>query len=320
MAVDEAEAIKLRVAVLCGGPSPEREVSLSSGRAVHEALAGLGVASRLVDLPAADLLPLDEVECDVAFNALHGEFGEDGAVQRLLEERGLAYTASRAPACERAFDKVRAKRLFARRGLPTPAWTGIGPDEPLQPALAAAGLDIPVVAKPVHGGSSQGVTLVGDRGELQAAVAAAAEYDRAVLVERLIEGREVTVGMLDGEALPVVELRTPRTFYDYTAKYADEKTEYLCPAPLPQAAAEEARRVGLAACEAVGAEHFARVDLRLDRDLRPYLLEVNTVPGFTSHSLLPKAAAAVGIDFPHLCLRIVALGWARHQARAESRR
>ncbi|MFH0911304.1 MAG: D-alanine--D-alanine ligase [Planctomycetota bacterium] len=312
MAGKKRDVKMLSIAVLCGGPSSEREVSLESGRAVHAALASLGMKTRLVDIRGQDLSELKGLVFDILFNALHGAFGEDGKLQRLLNEAGLAYTGSNPSACERAFDKLRAKALFAVRGIPTPAWTALGDRESPRYALERENLSLPVVVKPVRGGSSQGVTLVHEEKDLARGMAAAAAFDRAILIESLIRGRELTVGILDGHPLPAIELRTPREFYDYAAKYSDDRTQYLCPADLEPELRRRTEEASIAAWNAVGAEHFARIDLILSPDGTPYILEVNTIPGFTSHSLLPKAAAAAGMDFPRLCLKIVELGWERH--------
>ncbi len=314
-ALDEAR--RLRTAVLCGGPSAEREVSLDSGRAVTAALREAGVPVECVELADATPGPLDGLDPDICFNALHGAFGEDGALQRLLDERGLAYTGSGAAACALAFDKTAAKDALAAAGVPTPAWTVVAPGTDAAAAVASAGLAGAVVTKPVRGGSSQGVTLVRERSALAAGVRCAQAYDGRVLIEQLIEGRELTVGVLDGEALPVIELATDRAFYDYEAKYLADDTRYLCPADLPTAVAARVTETALAACAAFGLQHFARVDCMLDADGTPWVLEGNAIPGFTGHSLLPKAAAAAGIAFPELCLRILALGWARHRQRTE---
>jgi D-alanine-D-alanine ligase len=300
-----------RVAVLCGGPSAEREVSVASGRAVHQALRGAGLSSTLVVLEGADLAEMAGLEVEIVFNALHGAFGEDGTVQRLLAARGLPYTGSRPDACALAFDKAEAKRVFHERGVPTPPWLTLTESDGQAAALVTETLRLPVAVKPVRGGSSQGVSLVTGIDELGPALGAALGYDDRAMVETLVRGRELTVGVLEGEALPVVELRTPRAFYDYEAKYRDEQTEYLCPAELPAEAEAATRQAALEACGWLGAEHVARVDLILDENDRPWVLEVNIIPGLTDHSLLPKAAAAAGIAFPDLCIRLLELAWRR---------
>jgi D-alanine-D-alanine ligase len=304
----------LKVLVLCGGLSAEREVSFDSGRAVHAALLQAEAEAQLLDLGRDDLSQLEGRSFDILFNALHGAFGEDGRMQCLLDKQGIPYTGSRAPACEVAFDKMQSKKIFERAEVPTPRWCMIHESDVPEEAMARHEIGLPVVVKPVRGGSSQGVKLVHCQDGLRSAVDGALQYDGTVLLETLVQGRELTVGILDGRALPVIELRTRREFYDYEAKYRDDDTEYLCPADLSEMVRTQVCEAALAANEAVGAEHFSRVDIMLDASGRPQVLEVNIIPGFTSHSLLPKAARADGIEFPNLCAKIVELGWNRHIA------
>jgi D-alanine-D-alanine ligase len=305
----------LRVGVLCGGPSAEREVSLQSGAAVVDALRDMGLDPEQVVLDDRTVEHLP-ARFDLLFNALHGAFGEDGELQTRLDDLGLPVTGGCAPlsaAC--AFDKAASKSAFGAHEVPTPEWAVIEAGADPAEALAASTLSLPVAVKPIRAGSSQGVTLVERSEDLPGAVEAARAYDNRVMLERLIRGRELTVGLLAGEVLPVVEMRARRGFYDYEAKYTDEGTEYLCPAPLLEREAVAVRTAAADALASLGRSDMARVDLLLEEG-QPWVLEVNTVPGFTSHSLLPKAAAAAGIPFGELCLQLLTMAWQRRPAEA----
>lgn len=299
-----------RIAVLCGGPGVERDVSLQSGACVTEALlaAGLHAEKHVVSGDPGDIVNLD---ADLAFLALHGEFGEDGTVQRLLEERGLPYTGSDPATSALAMDKHAAKRVFAKHDIPTPAGVLLRMGDTPARCVEEAGLAYPVVVKPNSRGSSVGVQIVRAPDSLAEAVAAARAIDDAVLVETFLAAREMTVGLLGGTMLPVVELRTGREFYDFEAKYLSDATEYICPAPLDAGEAERIKEVAKRAVDALGIRDMGRVDILLAGDV-PYVLEINTIPGMTSHSLLPKAGAAAGWSFPELCRRIAELAWTRH--------
>lgn len=303
----------LRVLVLCGGESPERAVSLDSGRAVFAALRQAGANVSFAPLERDDLSGVDLDAVDIVFNACHGAFGEDGVLQELLARRGVVLTGSGAAACELAFDKVRSKEAFVSRGVPTPAWTVAMQPAEAQQRLEEGVLRLPVVAKPARGGSSQGVTLVREAPALPSAVASALAYGDVVLLEHLVAGRELTVGLLGQRALPIIELETKRSFYDYDAKYRDDDTTYLCPAPLDPVAAAAVAEAGRAAFAAVGGRDLGRVDVILDAQGTPQVLEVNMIPGFTSHSLLPKAAAEAGLPFGELCLELLRLAWERRE-------
>lgn len=284
-----------RVAVLMGGPSTEREVSLASGAAVVDGLRQAGYAVTPVDVRGEDVdLPAGT---DAVFIALHGAFGEDGTVQALLDARGMPYTGSGAVASRSAMDKLATKTILSERDIPVP------PHEVLTDG-ALCDLRPPVVVKPAAGGSSIGIHLVRREPELAAAVADARRFGGAVIAEPYIEGRELTVGIVAGEALPVIEILAPGKWYDYGAKYKGG-TRYLMPAPIPEFVAEACRRYALATFEALGCRGMGRVDFRLDASEKPYVLETNSIPGFTPTSLLPKAAAAAGIGFPELCDRIL---------------
>ncbi|MEP0848022.1 MAG: D-alanine--D-alanine ligase [Phycisphaerae bacterium] len=289
----------LRVTVLAGGPSAERAVSLDSGRAVAEALRRRGHAVRLADIGPDDLSALDHA-ADVVFPALHGPFGEDGQVQRILEQRGIRFVGSGSRASALAMDKVAAKKVAAELGVLTAEYEVVC-------AGQTPTLPVPVVVKPVDQGSSVGTAIVKDPGELPAAAAAVCvEFGRA-LVERFIQGDEVTVGVIDGVALPPICIRAKRGFYDYEAKYRDERTEYLFEAGLAPEVLARAAQQSLRLFVAMGCRHLGRVDWIVDADGRAWFLELNTIPGFTSHSLTPMAAARAGIPFDELVERLVYL-------------
>ena len=284
-----------RVAVLMGGPSSERDVSLRSGAAVAQGLreAGYEVAAVALDGCALELPP----EAEAVFLALHGAFGEDGTVQAMLDERGVPYTGSGAAASRLAMDKVASKRVFEAHGIPTAAYQVARPGD-------RCGLPLPVFVKPPREGSSIGVHKVERESEWDAAVADARRFGDEVLVEAFIAGREVTVGVVDGQVLPAVEIVADEAWYDYKAKYGGG-SRYRVPAPLDPPAAERCGQLGLAVYRALGCRGMGRVDFRLAEDGRPFVLEMNTIPGFTPTSLLPKAAAAAGMDFATLCDRIM---------------
>lgn len=281
-----------------GGFSSEREVSLRSGAAVAKGLrlggyrvTEVDIRGREFDLPAGT---------DAVFIALHGEFGEDGQIQSLLEQRGVPYTGSNPAASRLAFDKEKSKRVLLDRRVRTP------PFEVLRPGRRRT-LPLPVVVKPVRQGSSFGVHRVARESEWEAALADALGYNGAVIVEPFIDGKELTVGLVGDEALPAIEIRAPDNNYDYRAKYTKGVTEYLAPAPLSKAETEQCRDLALATYRALGGRGMGRVDLRLAPDGDLYVLELNTIPGFTETSLLPKAAAVAGYSFAELCVRIVGL-------------
>jgi D-alanine-D-alanine ligase len=293
-----------RVAVLFGGDSAEREVSLKSGRQVLAGLQRGGVDAHPVD-PAVDgLQPLFDGGYDRAFIVLHGRGGEDGVIQGLLEACGLPYTGSGVLASALSMDKLRCKQLFVGAGLPTPEFELLGAGSDWSGVVERLGL--PLFVKPALEGSSIGISKVTAAADLEAAWRAAARYDDTVLVERFCSGAEYTVALLGERALPAIRLETPHDFYDYDAKYLADDTRYLCPCGLP--AEEEARLLRLSerAFAAVGGRGWGRVDLMLDGDGQPRLLEVNTVPGMTDHSLVPMAARVAGIEFDDLVLRILA--------------
>jgi D-alanine-D-alanine ligase len=292
-----------RVAVLYGGSSSEREVSLDTGAAVLEALVAAGVDAMGWDPAERPLTRLASDGCDRAWIALHGPGGEDGALQGALEWLGIPYTGSGVLASALAMDKVRSKHLFHSAGIPTPEYAVLR--KPGHAALAADHLGYPLIVKPSGQGSSVGMSKVFEPPELEAAVLDAFEYGSEVLVERCIVGRELTVAVLQGKALPSIRIETPRVFYDYRAKYASDRTEYFCPGAASDDEEAELSSLAIAAFTELGCRGWGRVDFMCGQGEGPSVLEVNTVPGMTSHSLVPMAARASGIDFPALCWRIL---------------
>ncbi|MCD8350344.1 MAG: D-alanine--D-alanine ligase [Planctomycetaceae bacterium] len=295
------------VAVLCGGPGGEREVSLASGQEVYAALVRAGVTCTKVVVPAEHPeVMLEKLLCDVAVMMLHGEFGEDGQAQEILERRGIAFTGSASDACNRAMNKAGTKILMENAGIPTPRWATADVPSRAAEAVEAAGLRYPLFVKPNHSGSSVGVSRVDSPEGLLPAAEKAMVGDNLIVIEESVQGREFTVSWLDGELLPVIELNAQETFYDYKAKYLSDETRYTCPADIPAELAELMGRYTAETVAAVGARDLARVDIMLGQD-GPTLLEINTSPGFTSHSLLPMAAAATGLTMEMVCLKLVAM-------------
>jgi D-alanine-D-alanine ligase len=292
-----------KVAVLMGGPSAEREVSLKSGQAVLAGLLEAGVDTFAVDADAAVLRELETRGADRAFIALHGPWGEDGVIQGALETIGMPYTGSGVLGSALAMDKLRSKQVWMSTGIPTPAFTVLHGEQDLDAANGELGL--PMFVKPSREGSSLGVTKVTGGENLHSAWSAARALDACVLAEQCIQGKELTIAILGGNALPAIRLETPHTFYDYAAKYEADTTRYLCPCGLEVSLEQQLQTLALAAFEALGCSGWGRVDLMLDEAERPYFLEVNTVPGMTDHSLVPMAAQAAGITFPQLVTHIL---------------
>ncbi len=295
-----------RVGVLCGGASAEREVSLKSGNAVHAALVQQQVDSVLIDTADGFPASLQAAGVDVAFIALHGRGGEDGCMQGFLETIGIRYTGSGVLGSALAMDKWRSKQIWQARGLPVPA--GALLDQNSDWRAAAAALGYPLFIKPVHEGSSIGMSRVEDAAQLEAAWNLAARYDSQVLAEAFVSGPEYTVGLLDGRALPTLRLETPRAFYDYDAKYVTSDTRYIHPCGLSAEEERELADIALRAFDALGCRGWGRVDVMREAGGDFRLLEVNTVPGLTDHSLVPMAAGHAGIAFGELVLRILAAG------------
>jgi D-alanine-D-alanine ligase len=292
-----------KVALLFGGKSAEREISLKSGAAVFAALEREGVDARALDPAQADTLErLRTGGFARAFIMLHGRGGEDGQIQGALETIGLPYTGSGVLGSSLGMDKYRCKVLWRGAGLPTADFALLGKEAD---SLKAQDLGFPLMIKPVREGSSIGMTRADDFEGLSAAWRAAATYDALVLAERWIEGPEYTCAVLGGEALPLIRLETPHAFYDYEAKYSADTTRYICPCGLDSAVEWRLQAMCLEAFEMIGAQGWGRVDFMLDGKGWPYLLEVNTVPGMTDHSLVPMAAKAHGVDFDTLVWRIL---------------
>jgi D-alanine-D-alanine ligase len=292
----------VKIAVLMGGPGSEREVSLASGKAVLKALLGLGLDVVAVDVTGTTIdLPSGT---GLAFNVIHGTFGEDGQLQQILDDMGVPYTGAGAASSRIAFDKNLAKAAFTAAGVPTPRAEIVdvsnGPKLPSFPA--------PFVVKPPREGSSVGVNIVKDPAKAEAAMADAAKYGNDILVEEFIDGLELTVAVLNDGALPVIHIIPPDGEYDFSSKYpwlsGAQGSQYICPADIDAETTRAVQQAALAAHRALGIEVYSRVDVLLDHQGRPFVLEANTIPGMTETSLLPKAAAAAGIDFPNLCLNI----------------
>jgi len=296
-----------RVAVVMGGRSAERDVSLDSGRNVLAALKARGVDAHGVDGIPALLDALRAGHFARVFNILHGRGGEDGVLQGALQSLGVPCTGSGVLGSALSMDKIRTKQVWEALGLPTPGYVRHLAGDDIGAAIAHVGL--PAVVKPSHEGSSVGITRVRAQADLAEAVKLAARYDGELVIEQMIEGDEYTVGILQGEALPSIHIVPKAEFYDYHAKYVAEDTQYICPG-LDAAGEKEIRALALVAFNAAGCSGWGRVDVMRNRAGKFFLLEVNTTPGMTSHSLVPKAARAVGIPFEELCWRILETSFA----------
>jgi D-alanine-D-alanine ligase len=292
-----------KVAVLMGGKSAEREVSLKSGGMVLQALRSKGVDAHAFDPKEKDLDLLRRERFDRTFIALHGRFGEDGTMQGILEWLGIPYTGSGVLASALAMDKARTKRLWEAEGLPTASYLVLDKDTDFK--AAAKRLGMPLFVKPASEGSSVGMSKVKRAGDLEEAFALAVNYDPVVIAEKFIDGPELTVAIVGERVLPIIKIETPREFYDYEAKYLANDTRYLIPCGLPPAKEKQIQALSLKAFRALGCRGWGRVDLMLDKRGRPFLLEINTSPGMTDHSLVPMAAKAVGISYEDLCVRIL---------------
>jgi D-alanine-D-alanine ligase len=288
-----------------GGSSSEREISLKSGKAVVDALRQEGY--NVIALDVSDNLKqvqnrLEEAHINVAFIALHGRFGEDGTIQKLLESLNIPYTGSGVKASSLALDKIASRKKFKDFGIAVPEYRIVTSDV----SVNDDNLHFPLVVKPSSQGSSIGLSIVEDKKDLSKAIKLALSFDEQVIVEEYIYGREITVGILDEEALPVVQIVPKRRFYDYQAKYKKGMSEYLIPAPLSDDEYRKAQEVGLSAHRCLGCRDFSRIDMIIHKG-KSVVLEVNTIPGLTSNSLLPKAAEAIGINFNQLCVRLIEL-------------
>ncbi|QHI99749.1 D-alanine--D-alanine ligase [Xylophilus rhododendri] len=302
-----------KVAVLMGGSSAEREISFLSGKGVLAALQSRGVDAHAFDTGLRPLSDLQKEGFDRCFIALHGRFGEDGTVQGALELMGIPYTGPGVMASAIAMDKVTTKRVWLADGLPTPRYVRLAPDQQSAAQIAAAAdtLGLPLIVKPPREGSSIGVTKVTDRAQMAEAAALSLRYDPDLLCEEFVTGEEITVPVLgsgaDAIALPVIRIRAPEGAYDYQNKYFTDDVQYLCPSELPEEEEREIQRIVLAAYRTLGCRGWSRADLMIRAsDRKPFLLEMNTSPGMTSHSLVPMSARAAGIDYAELCLRILA--------------
>jgi D-alanine-D-alanine ligase len=297
-----------------GGPGSEREVSLATARGVSKALRSLGAEVLDVDVRDQRFHLPDDV--DLAFLTIHGTFGEDGSLQKILEDRGIPYTGDGVEESRTAFDKIRSKEKFRAHGVTTPLWEVIRPGQ--RPTIP-----LPIVVKPPREGSTVGVIIVKSEGELDLAIAEAAKYDRELLVEEFIAGRELTVGILGDQALPILEIIPKGGFYDFTNKYpflnpqAGGGAEHVCPAKIDQKKTKEIQELALRAHRSLGLQIYSRVDVLLPEDGAATVLELNTIPGMTEASLLPEAAGAAGISYVDLCRRIIELSRARSERSAK---
>lgn len=300
-----------KIGVILGGPSSEREISIRSGKAISNALRRFGymVVEIGEDGPIEEGILVSGI--DIAFIALHGRYGEDGTIQRFLEEIGIPYTGSGPLASKRALDKGIAKSIFLENDIPTPEYLIFESDDREAIEKIKDRLGFPVVIKPVDEGSSIGLSIVKEPGQLVGAIANASRYNKRILVERYIPGEELTVGILGSAPLAVVNIVPKEGHYSFTAKYTPGMTDYIVPARLPAHIYRQVQLLGLRAHNALGCRDFSRVDVRLDPDGRPWVLEVNTIPGFTQTSLLPKCALAVGIEFGKLCEMILEMALKR---------
>ncbi len=298
----------MKIAVLMGGPGSERKVSLASGTGVANALRSLGADVTEVDVTGPDFVVPAGTE--VAFNVIHGTFGEDGQVQRILESRGVPYTGEGVAGSELAIDKIATKKRFIERGVPTPAY------EILRDG-AAPKLAIPYVVKAPREGSSVGVFIVRDAAKLNDTLREAREFGSELLVEQFITGRELTVGIVGDQALPIIEIKPAKDFYNFDNKYpflnpkAGGSADHLCPAPLSPEVTSRIQQIALDAKNALDLEVYSRVDFLLTDAGEPFVLEINTIPGMTQVSLLPEAAAAAGMSYAALCARVIELSLAR---------
>jgi D-alanine-D-alanine ligase len=297
-----------RVGVLYGGQSAEREVSLMSGTGVHEALCSRGVDAHLFDTGQRSLAELAAEKFDRVFIALHGRYGEDGTLQGALELLGIPYTGSGPMASSLAMDKIMTKRIWLEAGLPTPGYAVLVSETELDAAVAQLG--VPLIMKPPHEGSTLGIMKAEVLADVAGAYREAAKFDDVVLAEQFITGRELTIAILGAgdtaRALPLIEIVAPEGNYDYEHKYFSDETQYLCPAPVSAEIAQHIAQLSVRAFQALGCEGWGRADVIIDIQDRVWLLEMNTSPGMTGHSLVPMAAKAVGMSYPDLCLHILA--------------
>jgi D-alanine-D-alanine ligase len=301
-----------QIAVLMGGPGSERDVSFATGKGVAKALRSLGAEVTEVDVKGPDFkLPPGT---ELAFLTIHGTFGEDGQLQKILEQRGIAYTGDGVAPSELAFDKIRSKQAFQQHDITTPYWQIV--TEGQRPTIP-----IPFVIKAPREGSTVGVFIIKNEREVDAAMTDASKYATDLLVEKFISGRELTIGILGDQALPILEIIPKGGFYDFTNKYpflnpsAGGGAEHVCPAKIPEEQTRAIQDLALRAHRALGLQVYSRVDIMLPNEGEPTVLEINTIPGMTEASLLPEAAAAAGIGYPELCARIIELSQKRTEAK-----
>ena len=317
----DAELATRRIVVLAGGPSAERSISLQSGRAVASALGTRMYNVVEVDPAATDLRTIDWSPADVVFNALHGRFGEDGGVQRILEARGIPYTGSDSETSRLAFSKSASKLRMLQCGVPTPEFAivhrGQNPGRLLR---IAERVGYPLVVKPDQDGSSLGVSLVSEARQLHGAFGRASESGDCVVLESAVIGTEWTLAVMDCDPLPLIQIKTEHALFDFEAKYVDDATEHCFEYDVPDDVAGRIVAVGLSAARALGTTGLVRVDLMLDGDYRPWVLEVNTVPGLTDHSLAPKAASRAGLSMGDLCERMLADALSSQRSETKRRR
>jgi D-alanine-D-alanine ligase len=305
-------ALPKKIAVLMGGPGSERDVSLATGRGVVKALRSFRCEVTEVDVRGADFALPDDVE--LAFLTIHGTFGEDGQLQQILEDRGVPYTGEGVQGSALAFDKIRSKEAFREHGVATPYWQTISVGQ--RPTIP-----IPFVIKAPRQGSTVGIHIIRNERDIDAAIADASTYDRELLVEKFCAGRELTIGILGDQVLPIIEIIPKGGFYDFTNKYpflnpsAGGAAEHVCPAKIDPEKTDEIQQLALRAFRALDLEVYARVDVLLPDDDAPTVLEANTIPGMTEASLLPEAAAVAGISYPQLCARIIELSAKRQAAK-----
>ncbi|MBU0503072.1 MAG: D-alanine--D-alanine ligase [Candidatus Omnitrophota bacterium] len=302
-----------KIGVLMGGPSSEREISLKSGKAVLDNLKLIGMDVIGVDIKTDNIEDninsLKSFNLNCAFIALHGRFGEDGKIQKILDRLKIPYTGSGPKASGLAMDKLDSHEIFKANHLDVPDYKMLDKKTlRLDPTILDSAFHLPLVIKPVTGGSSIGLSIVTKEADLKDALELAFGYDERVIVEEYIKGRELTVGILDGLALPVIEIIPKKQFFDFEAKYQAGMAEYIVPAKLNDDIQKKVQDVGLSAHKLLGCYGCSRADIILSENDIPFVLEVNTIPGFTLSSLLPKAAKAAGIDFPRLCLKLLELG------------
>jgi len=306
-----------KVVVLAGGISSERDISLKSGEAVHEALKRKGLDVELLDIKDDFEDTLPRLLADEVFIALHGRFGEDGTIQGILEEAGLPYTGSGVHASKLALDKIASREIFQANGINVPEYKTVRQDEEFEKTLLD--LRFPCVVKPRSEGSSIGLSIVKEETGLRDALSSAFGYDETVIIEDYIDGKELTVGILEDTALPIIEIASKDNVYDYSAKYTDKDTIYTIPRGLSRSLYKDIQGVALKSHIALCCRDFSRVDMRLDKRGRIYVLEVNTIPGMTERSLLPKAAKEAGVGFDDLCIRLVELAYRRRVTDGEKK-